>query len=191
LIQLIFFVTLGAGFLLALFFFWRRGRATAEGGAEALQEAQNALNTLQSRLLPPDLIARIFAREDLEFIERSTTPDIQKYFCRERRQIALIWVSRLRDQIESLRRFYVGRSRYYARMDGVTEISMAWNFAVLLSACRLLQLLLYLRGPLAAPRMVGATIAKAGKICEVSAKSLDYLKPVPLGRDKTGNEAVL
>lgn len=190
-IQLIFFVTLGAGFLLALFLFWRRDRATAEGGAEALQEAQNALNTLQSRLLPPDLIARIFAREDLEFIERSTTQDIQKYFYRERRQIALIWVNRLRDQVESLRRFYVGRSRYYARMDGGTEISMAWNFAVLLSACRLLQLLLFLRGPLAAPRMVGATIAMAGRICESSARSLDYLKPVSLGRDKSGNEAAL
>jgi len=182
---------LGAGFLLALFFFWRRDRASAEGGAEALLEAQSALNTLQSSLLPPELIARIFAREDLEFIERSTTEDIQKYFYRERRQVALIWVNRLREQVESLRRFYVGRSRYYAQMDGGTEISMAWNFAVLLSACRLLQLLLFLRGPLAAPRVVGATIAKACRVCEVSAKSLDYLKPVGLGRDKAGNEATL
>lgn len=190
-IQLIFFVALGVGFLLALFFFWRRDRATAEGGAEALLEAQSALNTLQSNLLPPELIARIFAREDLEYIEHTTPREIQKYFHKERRQIALIWVNRLRDQVESLRRFYVGRSRHYARMDGRTEMSLAWNFFLLLSACHLLQLLLYMRGPLAAPRIVEATIAKAGKVCEVSAKSMAYLKPTGMGRDEAGNEAAL
>jgi hypothetical protein len=193
-IQFIFFLTLGAGFLLALFFFWRRGRSTAEGGAEALLDARNALNTLQFSLLPPELIARIFARADLEYIESSTSQEIQKYFHKERRQIALIWINQVRSHLVSLRRFYVGRSRFYAQMSGGTEMSLAWNFAMLLSACRMVQLLLYVRGPLAAPRMVGATIAKAGRVCEVSAKSLAYLKsmnPEGAGRDEAGNEAAL
>lgn len=189
-IQLIFFVALGAGFLLALFFFWRRDRATAEGGAEALLEAQSALNMLQFNLLPPELIGRIFARDDLEYVECSTPQDVQKYFYKERRQIGLMWVNRLRDQVESLRRFYVGRSRYYARMDGRTEMSLAWNFFVLLSACHTLQLLLYVRGPLAAPWIVGATIAKAGEVCEASAKTIAYLKPTGMGRDEAGDAAL-
>ncbi len=193
-IQLIFFVTLGAAFLVALFLFWRRDRAMADGGAEALLEAQNALDTLQLSLLPPELIARIFAREDLEYIKSATSQEIQKYFYNERRQIALIWVSHVRSQLVSLRRFYAGRSRHYARMDGRTEMSLAWNFAVLLAECRMVQIFLFMRGPLAAPRIVGATIAKAGRVCDVSAKSLSYLKPASqggLGQDEAGNEAVL
>lgn len=180
-IQLILFVSLGAGFLLALLFFWRRDRSAVEGGAEALLEARNALNTLQFSLLPPELIARIFAREDLEYIETSTTREVQKLFLQERRQIALIWIHQVRSELVSLRRFYVGRSRFYAQMSGRTEMLLAWNFAVLLMACRMVQLLLYARGPLAAPHMVGATIAKAGRVCEVSAKSFAYLQSMNQG----------
>ncbi len=191
-IQLIFFLALGAGLLFALFLFWRRDHASAEGGAEALLEARSALNTLQFNLLPPELIERIFAREDLRFVESSTPPHIREYFLRERKQIALAWINQVRSQILSLRRFYLGRSRFYAHIGVATEISMALNFATLLSECRMVQFLVYLRGPLAAPRVIGATIANAGKVCEVSAKSLAFLnsiKPDNGTNDPTENEA--
>jgi hypothetical protein len=50
----------------------------------------------------------------------------------------------------------------------------------------------YLRGPLAAPRLIGATIARADKVCELSAKSLPFLSSMnsdSLTSDPTGNEA--
>jgi hypothetical protein len=191
-IQLIFFLVLGVVFLFALFLFWRRDHASAEGGAEALLEARNALNTLQLNLLPPELIERIFAREDLEFVESSAPVHIREYFLNERKQIALAWVNQVRSQVLSLRRFYLGRSRFYARISVATEISMALNFLTLLSECRMVQFLVYLRGPLAAPRMIGATIAKAGKVCEISAKSLSFLNRInseDLTSDPTENEA--
>jgi hypothetical protein len=191
-IQLIFFLLLGAGFLLALFLFWRRDHSSAEGGAEALLEARSALNTLQFNLLPPELIERIFAREDLEFVESSTPAHIREYFLKERKQIALIWINQVRSQIVSLRRFYLGRSRFYAHISVATEISMALNFITLLSECRMVQFLVYLRGPLAAPRVISATIVKAGKVCEASAQSLAFLNsinPDNITNDPTENEA--
>ena len=190
--QLILSLLLGAGFLFVLFLFWRRDRASALGGAQALLEARNALDALQFGLLPPELVARIFAREDLEYIESTTPGHIQKYFYKERRQIALTWINQVRGQIVSLRRFYLGRSRMYAQMNAKTEIGIALNFAALISACRVLQLLLYARGPFAAPRMVGATIAKAERVCEISAKSLAFLNPMKtdaMSDGQTGDEA--
>lgn len=191
-IQLIFFLVLGAAFLLALLLFWRRDHSSPEGGAEALVDAQNALNALQFNLLPPDLIGRIFSRDDLEFIESSSPEHVREYFLKERKQIALAWINHVRGEIVNLRRFYLGRSRFYARISLRTEISLALDFATLLSECRLVQFLLYWRGPLAAPRLIGATIAKAEKVCEISAKSLSFLSsmnPDYLTSDPTENEA--
>jgi hypothetical protein len=188
-IGMVFFLLLGASFLVLLYFFWRRDRSSAEGGAEALLEAQEALNTLQFGLLPPELISRIFARQDMEYVESSTPQHIQEYFFNERRQITLLWIDQVRRQIVNLRRFYLGHSRSYAQISARTEVSLALNFAVLVSACRVLQLLVYVQGPLAAPRMVGATIAKAARVCEVSAKSLAFLKPMnPEGVSSNGTE---
>jgi hypothetical protein len=191
-IQLILSVILGVGFLFVLFLFWRRDRASAEGGAQALQEARSALDSLQFSLLPPEVVARIFARDDLEYIESTTPGHIQEYFFKERRQIALMWINQVRSEIVSLRRFYLGRSRMYAQLSARTEIGTALNFAAVLSACRVLHVLLYMRGSLAAPRMVGATIAKAARVCEISAKSLDFLNPMrrdEIGNGRTGDEA--
>jgi hypothetical protein len=184
-IQLILYIVLGLGLLCVLFLFWRRDRASAEGGAQALQDARNALDTLQLSLLPPEVVARIFARDDLEYVESTTPEHIQKYFFKERRHIALMWINQLRSQIVNLRRFHLGRSRFYAVVDTRTEIGLALSLATLISACHVLQVLLYVRGSLGAPRMVGATIAKAARVCEISAKSLDFLNS--LSRDAVSN----
>jgi hypothetical protein len=191
-IQLVFFLALGLGFLGVLIFMLRRGRATAEGGAAALIEARGALDTLQCSLMPPDLIGRIFEQQDLEYIETSAPPEVREFFLRERSQIALLWIRQVRTQLISLRRFYTGRSRYYAQISAGTELSLALNFLVLLSACRLLEILVYVRGPFAAPRIVGATITRTAKICDFSAERLDFLRtpdPRELTRDRAGNEA--
>jgi hypothetical protein len=42
-------------------------------------------------------------------------------------------------------------------------------------ACRALQVLLYVWGPFAAPRVVGATVAAATRICEASKQSMAFL----------------
>ena len=191
-IQLVFFLALGLGFLGVLIFILRRGRATPEGGAAALIEARGALDTLQCSLMPPELIGRIFEQQDLEYIETSAPAGVREFFLRERSQIALLWITQMRTQLVSLRRFYTGRSRYFAQINAGTELSLGLNFLVLLSACRLLQMLVYVRGPFAAPRIVGATITRTAKICDFSAEKLEFLRtpnPGEIARERAGNEA--
>lgn len=175
-IELIFFLAIGTG-LLALLFVLARRAAAAEGSAQGLVEAQHALRTLQSGLLPAELIERLFARDDLDFIATNAPAPVQEDFLRDRKRIALAWTSRVRNQVVSLKDYHFRRSRFYSQLSFRTEISLAMSFAALLLQCRLLQLLLQVGGPYAAPRMVGRTVAAATRICEVSQKSLAFLTP--------------
>lgn len=176
-IQLISFLLIGALLLLSLLSFVRRGHR-AEGGSGALVHARQALNTLQGGLLPPELVTRIFAREDLEYVESNTAKEIRDLFMEERTIVALSWVSRVRKQILSLKRFHLGSARFYARLNVRTELSLALDFATLLFACRTLQVFVYFRGPYAAPRIVGSTAATAARVCKISEESLAFLTPV-------------
>lgn len=175
-IQLIALTVLGALLITSLYSFLRAGRRT-EGSSGAIVEAKQALNALQGGLLPPALVARIFAKDDLEYVVSETPKGIQELFLRERKAIALGWVSGVQERVLSLRRFHLGSARFHAGLSFQTELGLAVRFSALLFACRTLQLLLYVRGPYAAPRMVGSTVAAAARICEVSAVSLGFLAP--------------
>jgi hypothetical protein len=191
-IMLIFFLLVGALLLFSvLFLAWRnpQGRRSAE----PLREVQHALNALQLGLLSPDIVGRIFAKKDFDYVMSETTGEVQKLFLEERQRLALSWVGEVRRQILSLRRFHLGSARFHARLRFLTEMRLAWDFAALLFACRALQAAVYLRGPYAAPRLVGATTAAAARVCGVSEKSLEFLWPARLssfGNDSAGGSAV-
>ena len=180
-IQLISFLLIGALLLVSLYSFMRREQR-AEGGSGALVEARQALNTLQAGLLPPELVGRIFARGDLDYVDSEASKEIRELFLDERKKIALSWVSRVRKQILSLRRFHLRSARFYAQLSVRTEVALAVDFAALLFECRALQVFLYVRGPYAAPRMVGSTAATATRVCKISEQSLAFLTPAYAGR---------
>jgi hypothetical protein len=188
-IQLILFVALGVGLLVLLYFFARRTESRAEGGAQALVEARQALSSLQTGLLPAGLIKRVFAENDLYFVASTAGAKVQELFLRERKRLALSWVAQVRRQVLSLKHFHSGQSRLYASLSVRTEVALALSFASLLILCRVLQAIFYVRGPYAAPRMVGIAITAAGKVCTVSEQSLAFLTRTPaamLGHDSPG-----
>jgi hypothetical protein len=176
-ISLLFFVLIGLGLLASLYFFARSRGTRVEGSAETFIEARQALQSLQMGLLPPEFVGRIFAKDDRDYVAASAPVEIQKLFLQERKRIALMWVSKVRTHILDLRRFHLGRSRFHARLDLASEIGLAMDFAALLAACRMLQVALYFRGPYAAPGIVGTTATVATRLCEISEKSLTFLKP--------------
>ena len=152
-IQLILFVGLGAGLLILIYFFALSPEPRAEGGAQALVEARHALNSLQTGLLPSDLVDRVFAEDDLHFVVSTTGAKVRELFLRERKRIALFWVAQVRKEVLSLKQFHSGQSRLYARLDVRTEIALALSFARLLILCRVLQATFYVGGAYAAPRV--------------------------------------
>ncbi len=178
-IQLILFLSIGALLFLSLIFLvWRSPRA--EDGSAALVEARQALVALQSGLLPAELIGRIFAREDLEYVRSQAPALVCALFLSERKSVALAWAAQVRKQVLNLMRFHLGSARFYARLSFRTELALAVQFCGLLIACRVLQMVLYVGGPYAAPRIVGATAATAAQVCRISEQSLAFLNSAHL-----------
>jgi hypothetical protein len=174
-IQLILFLVIGALLLFALFFLARRP-AQPEGGAQEMLDASRALSSLQMELLPPEMVARIFARDDLDYINSSASEEVRAIFLAERERIALSWVSYLRRNILSLRRFHLGSARLHAGLSFSAEVSLAVDFAVLLFACRVLEIMLRVRGPYGATQIVRATAAGAARVCQISESSLGLIR---------------
>jgi hypothetical protein len=180
-IQLLFFFFIGAALLSSLLFLSRRGDPRAEGDSRVLLEARSALDALQGNLLPEQLVQRIFAKGDLDYVVSLAVPKpIRDLFVHERKKIALSWIGQVRCQISSLKRFHVGGARSYAQLGLRTELELACHFAALVVACRALRLAVYVGGPYVAPRMVGATAMAAARICTISEQSLAFLNPVQL-----------
>jgi len=182
-IQLVLYLLVGSLLLLSLTSLAAR---RAEGGSSALVQARRALDTLQVGLLPADLVARVFDRADLDYVQAQPSAEVRQLFIEERKRVALLWVSRVRKQVLSLRKFHLGASRFYAELRLATELSLALDFACLLLACRVLQAFIYLRGPYAAPRIVGSMAATATRVCDVSQKSLAFLTPAYAARVADG-----
>jgi hypothetical protein len=179
-IQLILFLLIGALLFLSLIFLvWRSPRA--EDSSAALVEARQALVALQTGLLPMELTGRIFAREDLEYVRSQAPEAVCTMFLSERKGVALAWAAQVRKQLLNLMRFHLGSARFYARLSFRTELALAVQFGGLLLACRALQLVLYVGGPYAAPRIVGATVATAVHVCRISEQSLAFLNSTRFG----------
>jgi hypothetical protein len=172
--QMILFLLIGAVLLASLLLLARRG-SRPEGGAEALIAARQALKQLQISLLPSEMIGRLMAVEDFEFVASNAPGPVNSLFRRWRKKIVLAWIHQVRHQVKSLQRFHLGAARYYARLSFRSEVSLAIDFASLLVACRTMQILVWIFGPLAAPRMAGATAAFGLRICEVSENALAFL----------------
>jgi len=172
-IQLLFFSSVGVLLFVLLVLLARRGRA--EGGAEVLVCARQALFALRAELLDRELVARIFGRDDLTFVRSLRSPSLESCFLGERKRVAVIWVEGVRSQIQLLRRLHLGSARFYARLDFKTELSLAWSFATLLVTCRALKVAFLVAGPYAAPGMVGAVAHAATNVCEISRHSLAFL----------------
>lgn len=179
-ISLIFFLFIGLLLFSSLFFLARRN-PRPEGSSTAIVEARHALAALQNGLLPADLINRLFAQEDWNYVRSEAPRSVQELFMDERKDVALLWLEQVCRQIRSLRRFHRGAARHYARLNPRTELQLAMSFAGLTAACRALQVLVYVGGPYMAPHMVGAVANAASRACQISEESISFLNAAWVG----------
>jgi hypothetical protein len=173
--QLISFIAIAVGLGVSLASLALRKRV--EGGSDAMVKAKQALSSLQAGLLPAEMVARIFDRTDLMYVESQSSGEIREMFMSERKKVVLSWIRRVRQEVSDLKSFHLGSARFYAGLSLTTEISLGFDFAMLSLACRALQVSVYLGGPYAAPRMVTSTAAIANRVCAISERSLAFLTP--------------
>lgn len=181
-LALLLYIAVALALLALLFLSLLRRSPGAEGSAQALLDARQAVRTLQTGLLPSELVERIFSTQDLSYVGGCGSKQIQQLFLAERKRIALSWVSQIRRQILCLQDFHRGHSRHFAHLNPAQEIGLAVEFASLRIECRVLSLLLTLRGPYGATRIAGSMAAAASRLCDISEKALSFLTPAGTAR---------
>lgn len=114
-------------------------------------------------------LERIFGREDWDFIRSSASEQVQRLFLRERKVIALAWISQLRGQAKDGMYRHVSGARASKELQPVVEVKLAVDYYAFLGKCALMAAIVSLGGPMALRGM----LRQAGKLSDNLGGMLD------------------
>jgi len=167
--QVLFSLTIGCVLLsLMLLWFWQGGPSHKLD----VSEARNALATLQIRLLPINLVNRVLDYNDFLFVQKQGAPHVLELLETERKTIVLYWLSHTRQQVKLLMSFHIKSARHVAKLSPAFEFNLALNYLTLLSACDVLQGLIWILGPFNVSKVVRYTVCVAERFCAASEQIL-------------------
>lgn len=147
---------LAVGFLLvALLVYLLRRREREPDDVSWLQEGNSARPSVQFEDRQKEQLDRIFGREDWDFIRNSTSRRVQRLFLKERKGIALSWLSQLRSQARAGMDFHVTRARASEELEPLAELRLAIDYYAFLAKCGLIAAIVLLGGPMALRGMAG------------------------------------
>jgi hypothetical protein len=122
----------------------RREKAEGQAGSEANDRTRSKC---REYLQHPELVARIFSREDREFICLTRSPRLLRIYKEERRNVALHWVQRTSRDIRGIMWTHRLISRQSHNLDVATETKLLFQYLELRVICALLVFLIRISGP--------------------------------------------
>lgn len=132
--------------LLCLILVWMR----ANSGLRDESSHQEALLAQESEGLeacPQEFVSRIFEGDDLKFVSGFESPQLQKFFRRERNAVALLWVQQTSTAIRRIMRQHLETSRRSKDLHVATEAKIFAQYAQLRFLCGILFVSIELVGP--------------------------------------------
>jgi hypothetical protein len=96
---------------------------------------------------PQEFVSRIFEGEDLKFVSRFESPQLQKFFRRERNAVALLWVQQTTAAIRRIMQLHLETSRRSRDLHFGTEAKIFAQYAQLRFLCGVLFISIGLVGP--------------------------------------------
>jgi hypothetical protein len=133
----------------------------------SIEEFANAREALDAVFVETAAIERIFSAEDIEFICRSSAPEVQRLFLKERKALAVQWLRKTQKQVAQFMDLHLRLAGFTEKPSPGFELELTAKYVVFFVVSHLLLLLLWLRGPFRARRVVGYTCAVAGYFCAI------------------------
>ena len=130
-------------------------RRTESVGDERFSQLSNDSGSLHFEERRKEIIDRIFGRDDWDFVVSQGSKELLRLFLSERKQIALCWLSEIRNQARAAMRFHVSHARRSRKLVVLVELRVALDYFSIRLKCELIALALLLRGPVALRGMVG------------------------------------
>ena len=119
------------------------------------------------------VVDRIFGAEDWHFVRAHASKEIQGLFLKERRRIALCWLSEVRGRARDAMRFHLVHAGKFGEIVPMLELRLAANYVVIQARCEFIALILVLWGPVAVRGMVSSAShlsEQLGDLLEVTLK---------------------
>lgn len=179
------FLTVGSFLLVALFVLLRRSSSSERRTAGPTQ-AYEALNALQSELLPDWFVDRLFSKEDWEFARGEKAPGILHLFDTERRSVALSWLRQTQNYVAQLMDFHVRLSRQRPDLRPSIEVKLTLEYVQFQFLCKVLAAMIRIFGPVRVRALAERTAGIATHLGEVSETLLarfDDVVPVKVAQN--------
>lgn len=174
------FLTIGSLLLVVLFLFLRR-TVTSPGKTKDLSDAREALNALQSELLPDWFVDRLFSEQDWKFARGHASSHIPSLFDRERKIVALSWLKQTQEHVARLMDFHLRMARQRSDLKPLVEIKLTFEYVQFQLLCMLLAGLIRMVGPIRVRSLAGYAASAATRLGKVSEKVLaDLNNAVPV-----------
>ncbi len=169
------FLLIGMLFIVLLLLWALRARSAGER-----RGADSELLLIEGVRRPPrELVDRIFAARDWEFVSKEAGADTRKVFLRERKRIALSWLRQTRTQAGQLMRFHRRAVRRNVGLKTILEVKLAASYLAFLLLWGVLQVLIRFGGPFRAQKMAGHALGFANRMRFVSEQVLAGLNAAP------------
>jgi hypothetical protein len=96
---------------------------------------------------PAEVASYIFSPADWRYVREMKAPEIERLFCKERRIVALVWVTQTSSAIRNIMREHAAVARQSSNLNPATELKIFLQFAALLTTCGAIRLGIDLAGP--------------------------------------------
>src|SRR5208283_1977292 len=141
-IGLISALTIGLLLLVVLVVFALGQGSTARGNHSISEFPGDPRHSGELEVCPPELVARIFSREDWELILQTHSPGLERLFLEERKKVALLWVRQTSRGIRQVMRNHAEAAKQAADIRFKTELSLFLQYVELLLICDTLLVLI-------------------------------------------------
>ena len=146
-----------------------------------MEDFSRARAVLDSMSLEAMATKRIFAIDDMEFVARHGTLEVLRLFVEERQLLAVRWLRLTQKQVAQLMDIHLKLASYTFEPSPRLEFRLTINYVCFLVVSNALLMLLWLRGPFNAVRIVGYTLAVTDYFCSVFSLRLEKTDPAKLG----------
>jgi hypothetical protein len=118
-------------------------------------------------------VKRIFSNEDLDFILRTGTNEVERFFLKERKMLAIHWLRTIQRRMASLMDLHVRLASYAYEGDRGLQLKLGADYLCFILVSHLLLILLWLRGPFETVEIVRYTLRVSESLSSVFALRLE------------------
>jgi len=149
-----------------------------------MEDFSRSRAALDSVFIETMAIRRIFAAEDMDYVSRTGTPDVQSLFLRERKGLAIKWLRNTQRQVRHLIDLHLRLASCTYEPSARFEFRLAINYFYFVFVTNAVLALLWLRGPFEAVRTVTYMLDATEHFCTVFSIRLEKIDRVKLTSER-------